>query len=151
MRFKAFEHGAPGCEALVSRLTLESSSYALQGLVLKKDLAMKTKAPGERDEGAEKRERRRRDHSDYARAWGSPQQGLRVLHSPRRRDHSEGPGMTKHPDDDPQKGTIILTTTHIIHYSSFHFLFHYPPYNPNITLILPLWVPYGLFNSSVVL
>ena len=50
MRFKTFEHGAPGCEALVSRLTLESSSYALQGLVFKKDLAMKTKAPGERKE-----------------------------------------------------------------------------------------------------
>ena len=33
------------------------------------------------------------------------------------------------------KGTIILTTTHITHYSSFHLLFHYPPYNPNITLV----------------
>ena len=37
-----------------------------------------------------------------------------------------------------QKGTIILTTTllpynpYITHYNSFHFLFHYPPYNPNI-------------------
>ena len=34
-----------------------------------------------------------------------------------------------------QKGAIILTTTHIpynplTHYGSFHFLFHYPPYNP---------------------
>ena len=39
-----------------------------------------------------------------------------------------------------QKGTIILTTTQIpynplTHYSSFHFLFHYPPYNPNINLM----------------
>ena len=38
-----------------------------------------------------------------------------------------------------QKWTIILTTTHITHYGSFHFLFHYPPiepqYNPNITLM----------------
>ena len=39
-----------------------------------------------------------------------------------------------------QKGMTILKTTHIpynpfiTHFSSFHFLFHYPPYNPNINL-----------------
>ena len=35
----------------------------------------------------------------------------------------------------PKTGTIILTTTHITHCSSFHVLFHYPPYNPNINLM----------------
>ena len=39
-----------------------------------------------------------------------------------------------------QKGTIIVTTTHIpynplTHYSSFHFLVHYPPYNPQVSPI----------------
>ena len=37
----------------------------------------------------------------------------------------------------------------ITHYSSFHFLFHYTPYNPNIALILRAWAEQGSPRSGL--